>query len=95
MSEAKKASYTNEFKFKVAIDAIRGHKTISELTVEYKVAKSLIHKWKQQLLNNGAQTFSSTAKSEIAEDRESQLYEQLGRQTAEINYLKKCVNRYQ
>ena len=35
MSMAKKTSYTNEFKGKVALDAIKSDKTIAELVMEY------------------------------------------------------------
>ena len=44
MSENKKTSYTNEFKFKVAMDAIHGQKIIAELAIEYAIASSLISK---------------------------------------------------
>ena len=95
MSVSKKASYTNEFKFKVARDAIKSYKTVAELVTEYNVAKSLIHKWKQQLLSGGAQAFASVAKPHRSNAQEDQLYEQLGRQAVEINFLKKLVNKYQ
>lgn len=95
MSVAKKASYSNEFKFKIALEAIKGLKTISELVIEHNVANSLIHKWRQQLIEGGAEVFALQRKAHTADNKEQQLYEQLGRQTMEINYLKKFVGRYQ
>jgi transposase len=94
MSSGKKTSYSNEFKFKVAVDAIRGHKTIAELVIEHNVASSLISKWKKQLLDCGAKTFA-TGYTPQPESKDKSLYEQLGRQAMEIDYLKKCVGRYQ
>ena len=56
----KKTSYTNEFKFKVAIEAIRGQKTIPQLVQEFNVASSLISKWKKQVLDTGASVFANS-----------------------------------
>jgi transposase-like protein len=43
----KKTSYSNEFKFKVALETIRSQKIIAELVQEFNVASSLISKWKK------------------------------------------------
>ena len=39
---AKRTNYSNEFKFKVALEAIKGDVTFDELAVKYAVSKSLI-----------------------------------------------------
>jgi transposase len=95
MSTKKKTSYTNEFKFKVALAAVRERNTIGELSIEYNVASSLISKWKKQLLENGGVAFAVDSKPPVLDAREKQLYEQLGRQAMEINYLKKFADKYQ
>jgi len=95
MSTSKKSSYSNEFKFKVALDAIRGQKTIQELVQEYSVAGSLISKWKKQLLEHGSKAFASGNNPQPTEGKEKALYEQVGRQAMELEYLKKFVGRYQ
>lgn len=92
---AKKTSYTNEFKCKIAVEAIREKKTIAELSIEYNIASSLISKWKKQLLEAGGAAFATDSKPPAVDAKEKQLYEQLGRQAMEINYLKKFVDRYQ
>lgn len=94
MSTSKKSSYSNEFKFKVALDAIRGEKTIQELVVEHNVASSLISKWRKQLLDHGSKAFAA-GNNPQPEGKEKALYEQLGRQAMELEYLKKFVGRYQ
>lgn len=91
----KKTSYTNEFKFKVALAAIRGQKTIPELVQEFNVASCLISKWKKQILDNGSTVFSTDTKPAAADNQEKKLYEQLGRQAMEIDYLKQFAGRYQ
>jgi len=95
MSSGKKTHYTNEFKCKIAIEAIREKKTIADLATEHNVASSLISKWKKQLLSGGGAAFAIDAKAPAIDAKEKQLYEQLGRQAMEINYLKKFVDRYQ
>jgi len=49
-NKMKKKPHSPEFKFKVAIDAIRGDKTTAELSQEYSVVSSQIFKWKKALL---------------------------------------------
>ena len=44
-------SYTENFKRKVAIEAIREKKTIAEIATEYGVAPSLVTEWKQHFIN--------------------------------------------
>jgi transposase-like protein len=91
----KKTNYTNEFKFKIAIEAIRGDKTIAQLVQEHNVASSLISKWKKQVLESGASLFGSSSKPPSAPcSNEKKLYEQLGRQAIEIDYLKQFAGRY-
>ena len=46
-NKMKKKPHSPEFKFKVAIEAIRGDKTTAELCQEYGVVSSQIFKWKK------------------------------------------------
>jgi putative transposase len=69
---AKKTNYDNSFKAKVALEAIRGDKTIAEIAAEYSVASSLVSKWKSELLSNASQAFGNKQKS--PEEVEHKLY---------------------
>lgn len=95
MSAAKKTSYSNEFKFKIALESIKGQKTLVEICKEYNIASCLVSRWKKELLDNGSNIFNTNNNVQNVDNKEQVLYEQLGRQTMEINYLKKFVNRYQ
>ena len=44
-------SYTESFKRKVAIEAIREKKTVAEIAAESGVAPSLVTEWKQRFIN--------------------------------------------
>lgn len=89
---AKKTNYDNTFKAKVALEAIRGDKTVAEIAAEYSVASSLVSKWKSELLSNASQAFCNKQKS--PEEVEHKLYQQIGKLTMEVDYLKKFVAKY-
>ena len=54
---SKNKQYSNEFKFKVALEIIRGDLTLAEIISKYQVPRSVLSRWKKQLLDNGAQIF--------------------------------------
>lgn len=91
MGEAKRNRYTKEFKFKVALEAIKGEKQLSELAAEYKVHAVMISNWKRQLLENGAAVFGTRAQK--AEEEQQNVSEDLirtiGHQQVQIDWLKK------
>jgi transposase-like protein len=90
---SKRRSFTAQFKFKVALEAARGAKTISELAGEHGVHPNQIGLWKQQLLKEGSEIFSHGTKSQHnGEGVEPGLYEQIGRLKMELEWLKKKVS---
>ena len=89
----KRKNYTKDFKARVALDAIKGQKTINELATEYGVHSNQIGQWKKRLINESAELFSQNrgrdAKSyEVEKDR---LYQQIGKLQVEVEWLKKTV----
>ena len=89
----KRTNYDAVFKAKVALEALRGDKTIAELAIEYNVASSLVSKWKSELLANASNAFGVT-KQKPPEESEHKLYQQIGKLTMEVDYLKKFVAKY-
>lgn len=91
MAERARNHYTKEFKFKVAIAAIKGEKQLSELAAEFKVHQTLISSWKRQLMEQGAGVFDT--KSQKADQDPAAVSEELvktiGHQTIQIDWLKK------
>ena len=79
------------FKAKVALEAVKGEKTIAQLSSEYGVHANQIHKWKKQLLENLATIFSDKRGRVEKEhgDIESELYRQIGQLKVELDWLKK------
>ena len=91
---ARKTNYENGFKFKVALSAVKGDKTYEEIATEYGVSKSLISKWRDELMKNGAAVYGKELKNKNQEEVEQQLYQQIGQLTMEVDFLKKFASKY-
>lgn len=50
--------FSAEFKFRVALDAAKGTRTISKLATEYRVHPNQISHWKRQLPEEGSKLFN-------------------------------------
>jgi transposase-like protein len=93
--EVKNVTKTNavfcQFKFKIALEAVRGLKTISQIGSEQGVHPSQIGAWKKQLLQEGAAVFTNQPVQKEREQaaKEAELYEQIGRLKMELEWLKK------
>jgi transposase len=82
-----------EFKARVALEAIRGLKTVSEIAAEYEIHPVMVSNWKKELLANVPVLFDDKkAKTDKEIDRETeQLQRKIGQLTMEVEFLeKKC-----
>ncbi len=50
--------HTAAYKFRVALEALEGSKTISQLSSEHEIHANLIRAWKRQLLEDGPSVFT-------------------------------------
>jgi transposase-like protein len=84
-------SHPAAFKALVALAAVKGDKTVSEVASLHGVHPTLIHAWNKQLLDNAEEPFQTGAKASGAEHEilQAQLYEQIGRLRTELDWLKK------
>jgi transposase-like protein len=86
----KKKKYPKEFKARVALEALKGEKSIAQISSEFDVHSNMVSKWKKQLKDNIANIF--IRKNEQEPDAERQidnLHRQIGKQQVEIDWLKK------
>lgn len=83
--------FTADFKAKVAIAALKGQKTINELTAEFGVHATQISNWKKQLLDGSRNLFGEKNTKEIAvvTQERDQLYTRIGQLSVELDWLKK------
>ena len=79
MIKGKRDTYTSEFKFKVAIEAMSDDKTLAQLASEYHVHPSQITKWKEQLKGSANAVFSSPSRRKKKETITGGLVDREGR----------------
>lgn len=86
-------NHSASFKVKVALEALREVKSLSELASEFEVHPNQIRKWKQQVIEELPAIFSRRRKRD-AQDEETLkacLYQEIGQLKVELDWLKKKV----
>jgi len=88
---AQHKQHTGQFKARVAVEAIAGHKTVNQIAGEYGIHPSQVNKWKKQALERLPEAFSDGrgGSNGRQEEVEARLYQQIGQLTMELEYLKK------
>lgn len=87
--------FTSKFKTKVALEAIKEQKSLSELAEKFDLHPNQISQWKREFLNNAENVFTSgkaKSKKTEAEEREEQLLKMIGQQKVELDFLKKALS---
>jgi transposase-like protein len=91
MRKKQRKSYTTEFKVKIALEAIKGQRTINEIATHYGVHPNMVTQWKKQALESLPDVFSAK-RERIAEQEEAlkaKLYQEIGQLKVELDWLKK------
>ena len=83
--------YSADWKAKVALEAIKGQRTVQEIASHYEVHPTLVTHWKKQLLEGAAEIFSNgkRAAADAEEELKAELYQQIGKLQVEVDWLKK------
>jgi transposase-like protein len=87
----KRKQYSPQFKAKVALEAVKGEKTVSELASQYTLHPTVINGWKKQLLEQASEVFekpnSVQKRKENSEAQIDELYRQIGQLKVERDFL--------
>jgi transposase-like protein len=83
--------HSAEFKAKVALEALKGLKTINEIASEVQVHPTQINLWKKQLTEEIPTIFANSRgqKQKSEDDLTASLYQQIGQLKVELDWVKK------
>ncbi len=90
--KGKRRRHDPEFKARVALEAIKGTKTIQEIAKEYDIHPVQVSDWKKIMLGGAAELFERGAQVSDAEQSErekEQLHAQIGKLAVSVEFLKK------
>jgi putative transposase len=86
--------FSNEFKAKVALAALKGDKTMNELASEFEVHPTQVSGWRNELKDRAMEIFG-TPRDKAGENKNElidELYKNLGQMKIEHDWLKKKLN---
>ena len=94
-SMSKRRRFTAEFKSKVALDALSGELTISQLAGKYGVHPNMISAWKRKVKEGVVDLFSENKgrKEKNHEAELKELHAKIGQLTVENDFLQKAFVR--
>jgi transposase-like protein len=87
--------FTADFKAKVALEALRGDRTIQEIASKHKVHPNQVSTWKRQAVNGLGAVFSNGAER-AGRDHEAEVHElhaKIGELTVERDFLAAGLKR--
>lgn len=88
---SKRRNHDAAFKARVALEAVKGERTVSELAAEYGVHPTMIHQWKRSLFEGAAGIFErdgkAAAAAEVAEETVRDLHAKIGELAVANDFL--------
>ena len=86
---SKRRNHYAGFKARVALEAVKGERTVSELAAEYGVHPTMIHQWKKSLLKGASDIFErgGKKKAEVDEETVRSLHAKIGELAAANDFL--------
>lgn len=84
-------TYSGKLKGKVALEAVKEEKTVTELAGHYEVHPTQIKKWKNHLLLHVEELFEDKRRKKEKEKEQliEELYKQIGQLKVELDWVKK------
>jgi len=86
---SKRKNHSPEFKAKVALEALKGERTVSELASEFGIHPTMIHSWKRALLDGASVVFERGSKKapEVDEEQMKELHAKIGELAVANDFL--------
>jgi transposase len=91
----KRKRYSAEFKAKVALEALKGELTLSQLATKHGVHQTMIAAWRKQAVEGLAGVFSGKAEAAegVREGEIDKLHAKIGQLVVERDFLSKAFGR--
>ena len=90
--KAKRRRHDPEFKARVALEALKGIKTIQQIAKDFDIHPVQVSEWKKAMADGAPSLFgpgSSKAGTEDFEGERTQLHAKIGQQAVELDWLTK------
>lgn len=90
--KGKRRRHDPEFKARVALEALKGVRTIQEIAKEFDVHPVQVSEWKKVMAQNAASAFGAGASqvdTEAFEKERNRLHAKIGQQAIELDWLTK------
>lgn len=85
------SKYSSAFKFRVAIAALRGDKTVAELCQEFSLVSSQIYAWKKDLEERGKEVFETKSPEQTHKAEVEKLHGVIGKLKVENDFLERAL----
>jgi transposase len=86
---AQRTQHSSQKKAQIALEAIRGEITMSEITHKYGVHPTVVNRWKRELIMKAEEVFGVSVGNESTEKKVADLEKKVGQLTMENDFLKK------
>ena len=91
MKTRRRRSFSVEMKARIALEAIKGQRTVQEIASHYGVHPNQVTTWKRQGVEGLSQVFTDrrSADGDGEDALKAELYQQIGQLQVELDWLKK------
>jgi transposase len=91
MKSRQRRSFSADMKARIALEAVKGQKTIQEIASHYGVHPNQVTNWKRQAIQGTSSLFADRRAHPDTSDEalKAELYQQIGQLQVELDWLKK------